>query len=59
MNIDHEDYFIEKNINILDKDSYNSSYIYREVSSIDLDLIIFQYHFSIIFIIFIISISII
>ena len=59
MNIDQEDYFIEKNINILDKDSYNSSYIYREVSSIDLDLIIFQYHFSIIFIIFIISISII
>ena len=59
MNIDQKDYFIDKNINIFNKDSYNSSYIYREVSSIDLDLIIFQYHFSIIFIIFIISISII
>ena len=48
MNIDQKDYFIDKNINIFNKDSYNSSYIYREVSSIDLDLIIFQYHFSII-----------
>lgn len=33
MNIDQEDYFIDKSINIFNKDSYNSSYIYGEVDS--------------------------
>ena len=31
MNIEIEDYFIDKNINLLNKDSYNSSLIYGEV----------------------------